>query len=186
MALQKKRKQIYIDAKLQFKYSVILIILVTIEALVVGWILTYAFNLVSINRTDQNIYRFYALLFTGFICITVVNIFVGTYLSFKLAGPIYAFQQKMKEIRMGMVGTPVELREGDELQNVETDMNEMMHAIRASVKEDRAAIKSVQAKLDLLLAKINGLKAGDKEEAKAVIKEISKELKSITSFFKVD
>lgn len=58
MAIFSKRKQIYVNTELQFKYSVILIVVVTIEAIIIGITLSYAFKLLVTSKAVDKIYFF--------------------------------------------------------------------------------------------------------------------------------
>lgn len=186
MAIFFKRKQIYVNTELQFKYSVVLIVVVTVEAIICAVPFSYAFKILVTPRTAEKVYLFYTILLLGFGIITVLNIFIGAFLSHKIAGPIYNFEQKMKAITNGDLSTFVELRQGDELRDVESTFNEMIKVLKKAVKDDREVIKRTNEKLKILNQKLNIiLKEKDKEEMKKSIQEILSGMKEITGFFKV-
>lgn len=180
-----KRQQIYVDTELQFKFSVMLIVIVTAEVLIFGGTISYAFKAFAYN-TAEKIYVFYLVMFIVFAGITVLNIFLGVFLSHKVAGPLYQFEQKVKAITHGDLTAFVELRKGDQLQEFETSFNEMIKALRVAVKEDRETISKINEKIKELNSKLTAVfKDKDKEEAKKNLHEISKEMKNITQFFKL-
>ena len=179
-----KRQQIYINTDLQMKMSVVLIIIVTIEVVVFGGIFSYALSMSK--QIPDNIYRFYTLLLLCFIGMTVLNIFIGVFLSHKIAGPIYAFELRIKNITNGDISTLVDLRKGDLLRDFETSFNEMMTVLRKTITEDRKTLASVHEKIAVINKKLDKISKGkETEEIKTALKEITNEMKGITGFFKV-
>ncbi|MFH1825632.1 MAG: methyl-accepting chemotaxis protein [Candidatus Firestonebacteria bacterium] len=178
MPVFSKRKQIYVNTELQFKYSVILIIVVTIESVILAVPFSYAFKML-VSGTAEKLYLFYPILLLGLGIITVLNIFLGAFLSHKIAGPIYNFEQKMKAITNGDLGTFVELRQGDELKDVESTFNEMIKELKKAIHQDRDTIKKINEKLKKLDEKLNN------EETRKSLQEISNDMKEITAFFKL-
>src|SRR3989339_2035814 len=172
-----KRQQIYINTDLQIKMSIFLIIIVTIEVILFGGIFYYALSMSQ--KVTDNIYRFYVLLLCSFVGMTLLNIFLGVFLSHKIAGPIYAFEMRIKNITNGDISTFVDLRKGDMLRDFEISFNEMMHALRKAVAEDRKCLDRINKKLDKIGA------GKEAEEMKISLKEISADMKAITSFFKI-
>ena len=180
-----KRQQIYVNTELQFKFSVILIIIVTAEVLIFGGTISYALKVLS-YKTAEMIYLFYEIMFIGFIVITVLNIFLGVYLSHKIAGPLYHFEQKLKAITQGDLSSFVELRKGDQLQDFETSFNEMIKSIKRAVQQDREKMNSINEKIKDLNSKLASIiKGKEKEDIKKSLQEISKEMKTITDFFRL-
>ncbi|OGF45056.1 MAG: hypothetical protein A2231_00655 [Candidatus Firestonebacteria bacterium RIFOXYA2_FULL_40_8] len=179
-----KRQQIYINTDLQIKMSIFLIVIVTAEVIVFGGIFSYALSMSQ--KVTDNIYRFYVILLFSFVGITLLNIFLGVFLSHKIAGPIYAFEMRIKNITNGDISNFVDLRKGDMLRDFETSFNEMMHAVRKAVAKDRESLENAHKKILELNKKLDKLGAKkEADEIKAALKEISTEMKSITSFFKI-
>ena len=156
-----KRKQIYINNDLQFKYSLVLIVVVTVEVILFGGLINFVFNMISKSNISGNtffVYRNWALLLIGFLSITVLNIFLGVFLSHKIAGPIYNFDKRLKELMLGDLNGLVELREGDELRDFEITLNEAIRALRNAVREDRGKVKLIEEKLKTVIKKIEDTK----------------------------
>lgn len=179
-----KRQQIYINTDLQMKMSVFLIIIVTVEVVIFGGIFSYALSMSK--QIPDNIYRFYTLLLICFLGMTVLNIFIGVFLSHKIAGPIYAFEMRIKNISNGDISTLVDLRKGDLLRDFETSFNEMMTILRKTVVKDRKTLAGINEKIAAINKKLDKVSKGkETEEIKKALKEITNDMKSITSFFKV-
>ncbi|OGF45533.1 MAG: hypothetical protein A2452_10205 [Candidatus Firestonebacteria bacterium RIFOXYC2_FULL_39_67] len=179
-----KRQQIYINTDLQIKMSIFLIVLVSIEVVIFGGIFSYALSMSQ--KVSDNIYRFYVILLLSFVGMTLLNIFLGVFLSHKIAGPIYAFEMRIKNITNGDISTFVDLRKGDMLRDFEISFNEMMHALRKAVAEDRKCLDRINKKISDLNKKLDKIGAGkEAEEMKISLKEISADMKAITSFFKI-
>jgi methyl-accepting chemotaxis protein len=184
MGLFTRRSRIYVNTELQFRYSVILIIVVTIEAIVFSIPFSYAFKILVTSNIPEKVYLFYAILLLSFGIITVLNIFLGTLLSHKIAGPLYNFEQRIKAITNGDLTTFAELREGDELKDFGISFNEMIRALKKAVIQDRETIKKINEKLKKLDKSLDTLKGENKEEMRKTLREISNDMKEITGFFK--
>ena len=179
-----KRQQIYINSELQIKMAITLVIVVTAEVLIFGGVLSIPLSMS--RQAPENIYRFYLLLLITFASITILNIFLGIYLSHKVAGPIYAFELRIKNITNGDISKYVDLRKGDLLKDFETSFNEMMKALRTAVVNDRKALARIHEQIALLDKKIEKVVPGkEAEELRLVLEDATREMKSITGFFKI-
>jgi len=75
------------------------------------------------------------LLWMSFIFCTnvVVCLFIGILITNKLGGPLVQFKRSMKEIAMGKLFTVVELREGDEFQDIAESINGMVSTVQLMI-----------------------------------------------------
>ncbi|MBI3601967.1 MAG: hypothetical protein HY209_03645 [Candidatus Omnitrophica bacterium] len=76
--------------------------------------------------------------------VSMATIMVTLFVSHKIAGPLYRFKQTFKELSQGRFTNQVKLREGDQLQEVAGDFNQMITTVRTQVQtaqEQLAAIK---------------------------------------------
>lgn len=180
-----KRKQIYINMDLQFKYSLILILTMFVEMLIVGGGLLYVFSQPKPDIPGSNIYFIYKMVLAIILFLTLCNITVGVYLSHKVAGPLFRFVTCAREVAAGNLMIQVNLRRGDELRELEVTFNEMTERLRNVIREDRSKLASIQESLErlkTLRAKLSG-----KAEQESLAKEIgliAEQAGAITGYFK--
>lgn len=65
-----------------------------------------------------------------FLLLTPLMIGVGIVATFKIAGPLYRFEQFLRAVRDGQQTEPCRLRKGDELQHICTLLNEVTAPLR--------------------------------------------------------
>jgi methyl-accepting chemotaxis protein len=185
MALNFKRKQLYVNAEVQFKYSVMLVVIATIESMIFGILISNVLSSFIAKRSGENFIFTAVVLFFILLILVVVNIYLGAYVTHKLAGPIYAFQQKLKQLTLGDFTRYVELRKGDDLGDFETDFNNMIRSIKEAVHKDRETAGQVKEFLKDLRKDIEKLALKDKAKYSKTITEMSKKLDEISAFYRL-
>jgi methyl-accepting chemotaxis protein len=150
-----KRKQIYINMDLQFKYSLILVFTMFIEMIIVGVALLYVFSQPKPDIPGANIYFIYKAVLAIIIFLTLCNITVGVYMSHKVAGPLFRFIMCAREVAAGNLKIQVNLRKGDELRELEAAFNDMTEKLRGVVREERKQLQDMTAAAELIEAEIN-------------------------------
>ena len=182
MAQTFKRKQIYINMDLQFKYSLVLIFTMFVEMVIVGLALLYVFSQPKPDIPGANIYFIYKVVLAIILFLTLCNITVGVYLSHKVAGPLFRFVMCIRELANGNFKIQVNLRKGDEMRELESAFNDMTDKVRNQVRQDRQKLKDIQEALGVMevsLAKNVGKPEKDKiiEEIK-YIRETSEQIEN--------
>lgn len=145
-----KRKQIYINMDLQFKYSLILIFTMFIEMIIVGLALLYVFSQPKPEIPGANIYFIYKVVLAIIIFLTLCNITVGVYMSHKVAGPLFRFVMVSRELANGNLKVQANLRKGDELRELEAAFNDMTERMRSVIREDRKRLEDVKEALKVI------------------------------------
>ncbi len=168
-----KRKQIYINMDLQFKYSLVLIFTMFIEMVIVGLALLYVFSQPKPEIPGANIYFMYRVVLGIIIVITLCNITVGVYLSHKVAGPLFRFVMCSREVANGNLRIQVNLRKGDELREMEGAFNDMTEKLRSVVREDRRRLEDIKAAAEVIASEAKGSKI---QEAVNEIKEAAQKI----------
>lgn len=164
-----KRKQIYINMDLQFKYSLILIFTMFVEMIIIGIAMLYVISQPKPDVPGANIYFIYRVVLTVILLLTLCNITVGVWLSHKVAGPLFRFIMCTREVANGNLRIQANLRKGDELRELETAFNDMTERLRANVREERRRIDEIVAAVDKAAGEVGKGKA---QEQLAVIKEM--------------
>jgi len=149
-----KRKQIYINMDLQFKYSLVLIFTMFIEMVIVGLAALFVLSQPKPDIPGANIYFIYRVVLGVILFMTLCNITVGVYLSHKVAGPLFRMVMCTKEVANGNLKIQVNLRKGDEMRELEASFNDMTERLRSYVREDRRRIDDIIKAADDIAAEI--------------------------------
>ncbi len=166
-----KRKQIYINMDLQFKYSLILVFTMFIEMIIVGVALLFVFSQPKPDVPGANIYFIYKAVLAIIVFLTLCNITVGVYMSHKIAGPLFRFVMCAREVANGNLKIMVNLRKGDEMRELESAFNDMTEKLRGVIREDRQRLTDMVAAADLIETEIGKSKV-DKEKILEEVKFI--------------
>lgn len=67
-----------------------------------------------------------------------VTLVVGVFMTFRWAGPLYRFHKHLREVAEGGVPGPCRLRDGDELQELCTLINEVTEPLRQGLRTPAA------------------------------------------------
>jgi methyl-accepting chemotaxis protein len=116
--------------------------------------------------------------------IAILSIFV----SHKIAGPVYRLEETTRIIASGDLTYQVNLRQGDELQDLQEAFNKMSDSLRNMVAKDREIIERLILAGNKLKDTINKKKQNP-EDIEGVANDlyaIIEELRMVTSGFKID
>jgi methyl-accepting chemotaxis protein len=177
-----KRKQIYINMDLQFKYSLILVFTMFIEMIIVGLGLLYVFSQPKPDIPGANIYFIYKAVLAIIVFLTLCNITVGVYMSHKVAGPLFRFVMCTREVANGNLKIQVNLRKGDELRELESAFNDMTERLRSVVREDRKRLEDIIGAVEIIESEMAKSKA-DKDKVLEEVKFIKEIAPKIDTHF---
>jgi methyl-accepting chemotaxis protein len=113
--------------------------------------------------------------------------FVSVFVSHKIAGPVFRFEEMTKIVANGNLTQEIHLRTGDELHDLEVDFNKMIVSLRDIVKKDREIITGLIQIGDKIQGEIEK-KAIDRDALKQISREIhtiTTELSGVTANFKI-
>jgi nitrogen fixation/metabolism regulation signal transduction histidine kinase len=180
-----KRKQIYINMDLQFKYSLILVFTMFVEMIIIGIAVLYIFSQPKPEVPGANIYFIYRVVLAIIIFLTLCNITVGVYLSHKVAGPLFRFIMCAKEIGNGNFRIQANLRRGDELRELETALNEMTENLRLTVRNERQILDNIRASIELIKTEVGKGAKLDKDQVLKELNFISESSQKVTSTYTI-
>ncbi len=75
----------------------------------------------------------------------VLIVLLGLFFSHRIAGPLYAMRQKLKEMAKGRIPTTVRLRKNDLLQTFADEMNEVLSTLSHRRAEVETALNEINA-----------------------------------------
>ncbi|MBI9088594.1 MAG: methyl-accepting chemotaxis protein [Desulfobacterium sp.] len=90
----------------------------------------------------------YTHLFTTAV-VGIISIIVTLLFSHKIAGPMYRFEKDIDRISKGDLKNRVTIRQGDQLQGVETALNAMIHSLNMKLVSIKTDIETLAPKKDL-------------------------------------
>lgn len=194
--MSKHRRRTYlIKTGLQLRYMGIIISTMLMVAFGVGWIIYHTSWSKIANTPDLTLDKL-SLIFDSVNGILmrwiVVFVFIiailSIFVSHKIAGPVYRLEETTRIIASGDLTYQVNLRQGDELQDLQEAFNKMSDSLRNMVAKDREIIERLILAGNKLKDTINKKKQNP-EDIEGVANDlyaIIEELRMVTSGFKID
>lgn len=152
-----RRTRYFISAKYQLKYIGIILLFMF---LAVGMsTLTVYFTGMSIFAEKlSNVYPQarvvpllnminYRTLMHMLLLIPVVA-FIGTYLSHKIAGPVYRLERYLTDMAAGKLTSHITLRKGDEFTGVADKINDLTDSLRVTLSSQRTSLDKIMSELE--------------------------------------
>jgi len=162
------RKKKFIDPAYQMRYSFTLVTFATTEGiLLAGVLLAAIFSIIEISP-ENHIRLFYYIVTISaamILFLNLLNIGIGILLSHRISGPVYRFTQIAKSVAKGDLSQVIKLREKDELQDLRSQLNDMLDGLRGLVREQNRQIDEVTESVRRLQARSaqSGAGAEDKD-----------------------
>ncbi|MBI5243988.1 MAG: methyl-accepting chemotaxis protein [Elusimicrobia bacterium] len=176
-----QRRTVLVKRRLQLKYAAIVFAAVVFTALLVGGDITYTMiKFISRENPDLmpqavDILKLDAvklLLFMG------IMFLVSLFVSHRFAGPIYRFERSAQALAAGDLTHRVSLRTGDDLMELQDEVNAMAASLQQLIQKDRTLAESLSERLKAAAARAPDAMRGE-------LSSIQSELKSLTRGFKV-
>ena len=145
---KRQRKYYFIEPELQFWFIIVLIIAVSVEGIFVGYGISRLFSISSQWHTPGMPMSFFKTLVLVLVFIIGANFIIGTYLSHKIAGPIFRLKSELLQIQEGELCNIVQLRPGDLLKDTLAKFNETVQVLNKLIDQDRDLVKRSLAHID--------------------------------------
>lgn len=167
-----KRRRFYVKKGFQFRFILKFCILVSLGTLFSTGLFLY-FSQASLTSSFHDsrlviettaLAVLPAVIYTNvisLILITVGTVVVTLFISHKIAGPLYRFEQELKGIAEGDLTTKIRLREKDQISDVAESLNRTVSALREkvlSVKSDVERLLELPPEQDKPETVVEGLK----------------------------
>lgn len=170
------RERYFVEPELQFWFILILILIVSVEGVFIGYGISRLLDIASDWQRPHMAMDFFKTLSLILFFLIVVNFILGTYLSHKIAGPLFRIRGVLRGIREGDLSRIFHPRPGDVLKDFFREFNETILVLNKLVNRDRKLLKQALAKLDGCIEILN------KKHSGAEFKEIQGKLVEIKSF----
>jgi len=180
----RKRRQFYIKKDWQFRFILKFCLLVFSGALVsMGLLfllskgtLTFSFEHSRLVVKDTAFAILPSVILTNIITliiVTLATIVVVLFISHRIAGPMFRFEQDVKEIGQGNLTKIVRVRHTDELKDLTESLNQMTSSLRAKVLETKKGTEQL-------------LESAQKQKApEKLVEEVDHLQQSIQTHFKL-
>lgn len=194
MAAKPYKRSVYlIKTGLQLRYMTIMLISMLIMSFVVGWTIYYSIwdpisseELTSIADLAQVFHGVNNALVWRLPFILIIAGAFSVFLSHKIAGPVYKFEQSAKRIAAGDLTLRIKLRKGDEMQSLADIFNSMTESLENLVITDRKIISRIIGIARNMPSDSEELKSMSPDESKKLIAELGsaiEDLRMVTGNF---
>lgn len=163
MPRKKRRRQYFVQVRFQVKYIAYILLFLYLGAIIAGytvywttWV-TLGEKLATVYPRGRLVYIFRNanwVLFWRLLLITPVFVLVGTFLSHRIAGPVYRISRYVDFLRKGKYDSILSLRKRDELKGLARRVDKL----RMKLQKDRQTRVEI---LDSLEAKLNTATCGE-------------------------
>jgi len=109
---------------------------------------------------------------------------VTLFVSHRWAGPIYRFERSAQVLATGDLTHRVSLRTGDDLMELQDELNAMISSLQRKVQKDRALAERLAARLDEAVRKLPE-REGPADGVREELLSLKAEIEHLTSGFKV-
>jgi len=185
-----QRRTVLVKRTLQLKYAAVVFAAVVFTGLIVGGDIYYTM-VRFIKETDPGMLP----LLTQVIQMDLVKIiiFLGImglvtlFVSHRWAGPIYRFERSAQVVGTGDLTHRVSLRTGDDLMELQDEMNAMISSLQRMVQRDRAVVEHLSKRIDETAKQLGSSGEGgmDPERLREEFYSLKKELEHVTKAFTV-
>jgi methyl-accepting chemotaxis protein len=179
-----KRRTVLVKRNLQLKYAAIVFAAVVFTAMIVG-IGSYLTMFKFIQSSDPSLMpilkQVLRMDIVKMIIFLGIMFLVSMFVSHRFAGPVYRFERSAQVLSTGDLTHRVSLRTGDDLMELQDEMNAMVAALQRLIQKDRALVERLSSKLDEALKKM----PADKQQLKNDLAGLKDELQHVTRGFKV-
>lgn len=159
-----KRTQYLVNRPLQLAYSGQLILHVTLITLIFGFALWYLnreylelfYKMVGENALPKEYIRsiensFIIKIFLAAVVMGVLLLFVGIYTSHRVAGPLFRLTKFINLVGVENELQTVQIRKKDQLKEMASAFNHMVHSLRDKMYQDLRLIDQVKDKINIVM-----------------------------------
>ncbi|MEE8425157.1 MAG: methyl-accepting chemotaxis protein [Elusimicrobiota bacterium] len=184
-----QRRTVLVKRGLQLKYAAIVFAAVVFTALIVG-IGSY-FTMVKFIQEENPammplLSQVIRMDLVKMIIFLGIMFLVSMFVSHRFAGPVYRFERSAQVVSTGDLTHRVSLRTGDDLMELQDEVNAMIASLQRFVQSDRAKIEHLSTRIEETIKKLpEKPKASDAERMRDDLKSLKDELQHITKDFRV-
>jgi methyl-accepting chemotaxis protein len=189
-----KRSRYIIKPGLQMRYTGVILLSLFLVSMVVGWTVYFTIwkQISDPALTNDQLIDIFVrgneILFWKMIVAVVFICFVSIFVSHKIAGPVYRFEESARTIANGDFSYRIKLRKGDELHDLAIAFNRMTESLESIVQENNDILERVKKTVDTVKIDFDkkSLPAERKQEILQELTFIQTEMTRIYDAFTVE
>ena len=184
-----KRRTVLVKRSLQLKYAAIVFTAVLFTAIIVGagsyWTMIRFVQqenpgMMPLLSQAIRMDMVKMIMFLG------IMFLVSMFVSHRFAGPVFRFERSAQVVSTGDLTHRVSLRTGDDLMELQDEVNAMIASLQRLVQKDRSLIEHAVARVDETLKKLPDAPAeADLARIREDLKSLREELQLVTRGFRV-
>lgn len=182
-----QRRTVLVKRTLQLKYTAIIFAAVLVTALIVGVDIYYTMRRIILEENPvmlgmvAQVARLSAVKMIIFLGIMFL---VSLFVSHRFAGPIFRFERSAQQIATGDLTHRVSLRTGDDLVELQDEMNAMVTSLQRLVQKDRTLIDHLCTRIDDLSRRLPEAPDGKLDRLREELSGLKAEIRHLTQGFK--
>ncbi len=175
-----KRKQYFVKPDLQTKYAFMFVLAIGV-GINMGVILTLLTPLMR-----QNTWVFPAIYAAVVLVIIAFVAFISVIFTHKIAGPIYKIERTCRKmIDENDLSLNIQLRTGDELQELAEEINQLVNHVRNTLLIEQQKDQAIATKIAHLLQSSEGLETALPEASRSALQDLQQKLQNTTHKYKL-
>lgn len=188
-----QRSRYIVKLGLQMRYMGVILLALMLVSMVVGWTVYFTIwkQIADPTLTNEQLIDIFArgneILLWKMLVAVVFIAFVSIFVSHKIAGPVFRFEESAKTIANGDFSLRIRLRKGDELHDLADAFNRMSESLESIVKENNLILGRITSVIHKAQAEFqkDTLPAQRKTELLSELSSVQAELARITATFTV-
>ena len=194
MANKFKRSRYIVKFGLQMRYMGVILLALLLVSMIVGWTIYFTIwqQISDPTLTNEQLIDVFAkgneILIWKMVVAIIFICFVSIFVSHKIAGPVYRFEQSANIIANGDFSYRIRLRKGDELHELAKAFNGMTESLESIVKENNKVLNHLDKIVNNAREGFNkkSLSAEEKSKLLEELNFVQSELSRITETFKIE
>ncbi|MFA5137597.1 MAG: methyl-accepting chemotaxis protein [Elusimicrobiota bacterium] len=184
-----QRRTVLVKRGLQLKYAAVVFAAVVFTAFIVG-VGSYYSLMHTLQTENPNLMPDLAgalrLDMVKLVIFLGIMFLVSLFVSHRWAGPIYRFERSVQTVSTGDLTHRVSLRTGDDLMELQDELNAMIASLQRLVQKDRSLAEHLASRIDTALQRLAGSpRSAELEPLREDLKAMKEELLHLTQAFKV-
>jgi len=184
-----QRRTVLVKRSLQLKYAAIVFTAVLLTAALVGGDAYYTIMRIIESENPAMMPLIGQAVRIGAVKMSVflgIMFLVSLFVSHRFAGPIYRFERSAQVIASGDLTHRVSLRTGDDLMELQDELNAMVSSLQRLVQKDRALVERLSTRIDLTLKEFSGTSDPKAvERLREELRAMQNELRHLTRSFTI-
>lgn len=187
-----KRKSFLIKKSFQLRYVGLSVFVLLMTIGLLGVNLYYQMSKLVMDNPDITgisnlIDNINIVILAWIICIIILVVFAGIFISHRIAGPMIRMEEGMKKIAKGDITDIISLRKSDELKELVDTYNHMVSSLKDLITNQKEMIQSLNKRIEVLCEEMHSKSLSQKqmESIRLELNTLRKEILNLAQMFKI-